>query len=249
MVADGVLLFIAFFMVYYVKRGDVLLAPSYHSYLAVYFFGWLFATLVTGKCSDHVRISFYDRLKPFAISATIHLVAISIVLVFLKSFELSRFVVYGSIAAFFMLEIIIISGLVFQFFSDDNVLLEQEMSGTVSPALFTVEIVSVIIFYFAVYFFKNGTINISEDYRMLLAVVLFIWFFVELWVHRFRINLTTGYLKAVWPLVKSNFILAGITTFFIYGFQVFDYSRLVVFGILLYIALFEIISVTSITFH
>jgi hypothetical protein len=77
---DGVLLFVAFFVAYYVKRGDVLLEPSYYSYLAVYFLGWLFSTLVTGKCFDNRAVSYPGRLKPFVISAIIHLGIISIAL-------------------------------------------------------------------------------------------------------------------------------------------------------------------------
>ena len=193
---DGVLLFAAFFVVYYVKRGDVLSASSYYSYLAVYFFGWLFSTLVTGKCSDNRAVSYLGRLRPFVISAVIHLSIISISLYALKWFELSRFIVYGSVAAFFMLEVVFVSGLYVQLFKDGHIPRDQEKAKTLPVVFFAVEILFVVIFYLAACYFKYGSINLSEDYRILLAVILCLWFFVGLGVHKFRIPVTTGYLKA-----------------------------------------------------
>jgi len=243
-VTDCILLFAAFFVAYYVKRGNVLLEPSYYFYLAVYFLGWLFSTLVSGKYSDRELMSYPGRLKPFVISAIIHLGIISIALYLLKSYELSRFIVYGSVAAFFILEVIFISGLYVPLFKDGHVPREQEKANTLPVVFFAVEIISVIIFYLAVCYFKYGIINLSENYRILLAVILCLWFFVGLGVHQFRIRVTTGYLKAVWPFAKSIFIIVGITAFFIFGLRIFEYSRAIVFGSLLYIALFEIASVT-----
>ena len=163
---DGVLLFIAFFVVYYVKKGNVALTPSYALYLTVYFFGWLLSTLVTGKCSDRGGMTYSGRLKPFVVSAIIHLSIISIALVFLKSYELSRFIVYGSVAAFFILEICFISGLYVQLFKDDHIPRELEKAKMLPVVFFAVEIVSVVIFYLAACYFKYGSINLSEDYRI-----------------------------------------------------------------------------------
>jgi lipopolysaccharide/colanic/teichoic acid biosynthesis glycosyltransferase len=241
---DGILLFVVFFVVYYVKRGDVLLAPSYYSYLGVYFLGWLFSTLVTGKCSDNRAVSYPGRLKPFVIAAIIHLGIISIALYLLKSYELSRFIVYGSVAGFFILEVVFVSGLYVLLFKDGRIPREQEKAKTLPVVFFAVEILSVLIFYLAACYFKYGSINLSEDYRILLAVILCLWFFVGLGVHKFRIPVTTGYLKAVWPFAKSIFIIVGITAFFIFGVRIFEYSRAIVFFTLVFIALFEIASVT-----
>jgi lipopolysaccharide/colanic/teichoic acid biosynthesis glycosyltransferase len=63
-------------------------------------------------------------------------------------------------------------------------------------------------------------------------------------MHQFKLSMTNGYLKTVWPFVKTNFILIGLSTFFIFGFQVFDFSRAIVFLTLLFIALLEFLSVT-----
>ncbi|MCK5505414.1 MAG: hypothetical protein KAJ10_09640 [Thermodesulfovibrionia bacterium] len=202
---DGILLFVAFFVVYYIKQGDVVFAPLYYSYSAVHFLGWLFSTLVTGKFADRGGMTYFGRLRPFVISAVIQLSIISIALYALKWFELSRFIVYGSIAAFFILEVVFVSGLYVQLFKDSYISRELEKAKTLPVIFFAVEILSIVIFYLAACYFKYGSINLGEDYRILLAVILCFWFFVGLGVHKFRIPVTTGYLKAVWPFAKFIF--------------------------------------------
>ena len=238
---DFILLITSFFIIYFVKKAAITIDVSY-SYIVVYLLGWIVSTMVTGKFFEHDERFYSFRIKRFLISAFIHLCIISLFMFFSKKYELSRFLIYGSVSLFVILEIIFLSGKYIQLFKDDLPSPDQQSFGKASIIFFGIDFVLIVMFYMVVYYFKRGNLILTEDYRILLATILFYWFTVGIIIHGFVISAKDNYLMAIWPFVKTNFILVSVIAFFVFGVRFYEYSRAIVFLTLLFITVYEIFS-------
>lgn len=239
-ILDGFLLLIAFGLAYFLKRRDLNIGFVYLKFLPFYFLCWLVSNLLTQKFRTSEGKRHLLRLKPYIVSLLLFIGLLSLILFGLKLYDLSRFIVFGSIGIHFLLEILFLSGIYIPIFKKK----EEGAKGDFSYLFLLLEFLLITTSFFAIHHYKRGTIILSDDYIIILSLIYFLWIFIGLVIHKFRIRLDRNYLRTIWPFIKSMFLVVCIVSFFVFGFRIMEFSRLIVFGSLAGFASFEILIVS-----
>jgi len=241
---DFLLLLIAFAAAYFIKRGHLHFEGTYIKFLPLYFSCWLISGLLTKKLKkdENENIGGYMvRLEPFFSSALFFIGMLSLFIYGLNWYNLSRFIVFGSLGIFLLLEILLLSGNFFPLFRARD--RKAKIKRGFSAAFFLLEFLLITVSFFVVHFFKIGTIKIQENYEEVLLLIYFLWIFTGLIVHKFQVPEEKKYFRMIYPFVKSNFITLSIASVFIFGFRT-GFSRLLVFGSLGIYACFEMVVIS-----
>lgn len=238
---DFLLLAAAFAVAYFIKRRHLNIEANFIKFLPLYFCCWVLSSILTKKLKNTgAEAGYYKRLEPFFSSALFFTGLLSLLIYGLELYNLSRFIVFGSLGIFLLLEILFLSGNYLPLFSAGH---ETRARWKFSIAFFLLEFFLITTSFFVVHFFKIGTIKLLENYEEILLLIYFLWIFTGLIVHRFRISREKNYLKMIYPFVKSNFIVLSIASLIVFGFRT-GFSRLLVFGSLGGYAFFEILIIS-----
>jgi Bacterial sugar transferase len=238
---DVTLLMGAFAIIYYTKRGHFEVEESFVTYLPLHLISWLFASLLGRKFKGNGVDSITNQLKPYISSILLQIGILSILLYGFKLFALSRFIIFGSVGLFFVFELLLLSGsyaVPFVFGKG------KKSSSNFSFLFFIGEFALITATFLGIYFYKRGTIDLTDDYKAVFVIIYFSWIFIGLAVHKFKIQGGKNYLKTIWPFAKSSIIQLSLISFFIFAFQVLEYSRLILFGSILAFSLSEFLIVT-----
>ncbi len=238
---DFLLFVLSFFSIYLIKMGSLSLGIHYLRILPVYFCCWVLANTLTNKFRNtrnerrHIL-----KMEPFISGGLLLGGMLSLSLYGLKMFDISRFVIFGSVGLYIVLEVLFLSGC---FFSNRD---QGRIFKIFSPGLLLAEFFLLSISFFSVYFLKRNTVRLDDDFMTVLFAIYFIWIFTSLLVHRFMLPVEKGnnYLTAIYPFTRSLFIIFSIVAFFIFGFRLREFSRIVIFGSL---ALFMVLELSLVT--
>lgn len=234
---DGLLLFVAFLTAYFFKRGHVFIETGFLKFLPLFLFCWLVSYLPTNKFrkegSGFAKLDF----KPFIVSGGIFAGLLSLSLYFLKWYELSRLIVFGSVAIWLLLEFIILSWLY-------HVPTGEEKRDSFPFYFFVFECFLLLSCFMGGHYFKKGSFDLKEEYEILLGVMCFSWIFVGIFIHKFNIPKSKNYLKVIWPFIKSSFIVLCVVSFFIFGSRVEQFPRMMIFGSLGVFSFMELLIVS-----
>jgi lipopolysaccharide/colanic/teichoic acid biosynthesis glycosyltransferase len=242
---DGFLLLVAFGLAYFLKRGNIIFEPLYLEFLPLYISCWLIANLLAQKFRDTGVDSHLARLKPYIISLLMFTGLLSLFLFGFKLYDLSRFIVFGSIGIYFFLEVLFLTGIYFPLLDRKR----KRVGEGVSFLFFLVEFLLIAASFLASYYYKRGTIQLSYEYIIIFSIICFLWGFAGLVIHKFRIPLNQAYLRTLWPFIKSMFIVVSLVSFFVFGFRIMEFSRLIVFGSLVVFFSFEILIISAVYFY
>ncbi|MCK5005041.1 MAG: hypothetical protein KAS21_08130, partial [Candidatus Aminicenantes bacterium] len=105
---DLFLLLFSFSITFFIKSGNFNFDKRYMSFLPLLILGWLLAGIFTSKFRDSEE----GRLEPYAFSALYFTGFTSLLIYGLQMYNLSRFVIFGGISIYLLLEIFFISGLI-----------------------------------------------------------------------------------------------------------------------------------------
>ena len=243
-IKDLTLLIISFTTIYFVKKGNLVIESHYLQIIPVFFGCWLISNFLTNKFRNTRRERRHIlKMEPFISGALLFGGMLSLTLYGLKLFNISRFVVFGSVGLYLVLEVLFLSGCYFPLKKRGQVF------KLFSPFLLIIDFLLLSVSFFAMYYVKRQTVRLDDDFLVLLFAIYFIWIFTSLVVHRFRVpSGETNYLKAVYPFTRSLFIIFSIVAFFIYGFRIREFSRIVIFGSLGIFAVIELMVVTILFF-
>jgi len=75
-------------------------------------------------------------------------------------------------------------------------------------------------------------------------LIYFVWAFTSIFIHHFRIEKNVNYLKTLWPFAKTFLVQLAIISFFAFNFKGYQYSRLILFGTITVVFIFEMFYVT-----
>lgn len=245
-VFDGFLLLVAVFMAYFLKRGHVFLEPLYVKFIPLFFICWLISFFPTNKFRQKDSESNKLQLKSYLVSVCIFAGLLSLSLYFLKWYELSRFIVFGSVFIWLFLEFIVLSLL---YYIPLNVDKKKTKKDWFPFYLLILECCILLCCFFGAHYFKKGSFNLNEEYEILLGVMCFSWVFVEIFVHKFRIPKTQSYIKVIWPFIKSIFLIVCIVSFFIFASRIHEFPRGLIFGSLMIFAFLELLIVSFYYFY
>ncbi|HQU71187.1 MAG TPA: hypothetical protein PLG66_02770, partial [Calditrichia bacterium] len=238
---DFSLLSVAFLVVYYFKRRHIYVEKTILLYLPVYFVTWLGATLLTRKFRHYDQEDYLQRLRPYLMAILLQIGSMSILLFAFNWLDLSRFIVFGSVGLFFLMEMMFIAGAFFL----PIVAKRKSFSGySYSVTFFFLEFALISGIFLAIYFYKRGHLVLTDEYKSIFLVIFFSWMFISLFTHRFRIPEDRNYLKVLRPFIRSSLLTIGLVSFFVFTFRILEYSRLILFGSLGLFMVFEVMMVT-----
>lgn len=237
---DGLLLLSSFLMIYYIKRGHLAIEHNFRKFLPILFLIWFLSTLFSKKFMKVEKQNYFELLKPFLLSALVLVAMLTLIMYVLGWYYLSRFIIYGTMGVFLVLEIAFLSCIFFIFKRES----EKKKVNQFSIIFFLIEFAFIIIIFMSLYFYKKGTAKLTENYQILLIGILFTWLLVSLSSHKFNIVKKENYLKTIFPFIRSEIIIISVISFFIFFFKLAMYSRLIIFGSLGLFSLLEIIIVS-----
>jgi len=240
---DGFLLSVSFLLAYFIKRGHFNIEYDFRKFIPVLVLTWIFVTFFSKKFMKTKKDNFINYIKPFIYSNLFLIFILSLILYVLGWYNLSRFIVYGSLGFFMILEIAFIS---FNF-----ILSKESRNGKrnlFSIFFFIFESSLLMSIYILFYLFKKKpivpNIVLTENYLVLLLGIFFLWLLTALRFHKFKIIKKANYIKTVTPFIKSEIFLIGITAFIIFFLKLAVYSRLIILGSLGIFSFIEVIIVT-----
>jgi len=233
---DALLLIVSFILIYFTKRGHINVEQSFLNFLPVYVLSWFLATVSGKKFRIPDEDSLIRHLQPYIFSVLLQMGFLSILLYGFKWFSLSRFIIFGSIGVFFVLEIVLLSG---SFVFPIVFKRKDTIKTNFSFYFFLLEFLLITCTFLGIYFYKRGHIQLTDDYKAIFVIIYFSWIFISLFVHKFRIQADANYLKTLWPFVKSTLIQLSLISFFVFAFRILEYSRIILFGSVLLFAAFE----------
>ncbi|MFH2108805.1 MAG: sugar transferase [Chrysiogenia bacterium] len=231
---NGIFLALAFTATYWFRRGDLLIEPSFRRFLPVLFLTWLLVTLLSKKFKVLPKQDYFSLLQPYWISAIIFVSLLTILLYFMGWIDLSRFIIFGTIGLYFVLESVYLA--LYRL-----LLRRHEPSGPIPFAVFFffIEVLGILAAFFLIYFSKRDTFRLEEKYQIALMMLFFTWLLVSLLVHRFKVRTERGFWNAFIPFWQSEALILGLVSFSVFVAARGSMSRLIIFGSIAAFALLE----------
>jgi hypothetical protein len=231
---DGILLSGSFLGIYYVKREHIQVEADFQAYFILLAIAWLISTLFSKKFMKVEGEEYFQQIRPFLVSIIALTVLVSLAILVLGWYHLSRFIVYGTIAGFLVLENVYLSIRNYRLWRIGVI-----KSIPFSVVFFLMELLIISGTFALIYFYRKGTIKIKEDYFVLLIGIFFVWFIASLLIHKFDIKMDAKFLNVIFPFWKSEVIIVGLVAYFIYFLSLATFSRFIILGSLLVFALAE----------
>ncbi len=241
LMTDALLLIASLLIMYYAKRGHIAIEPNILIVLPFYVGVWFLSTIVTRKFRVNEAGDYIQLIRPFVASILLQLGSLSIILYAFKWIDLSRFIVLGSVALFFIFELALLS------FRYLHPFLAKKQKFSEYPQtifFFLIEFCLITSAFLALYFYKRGSLTLTDDYKSLFLIISFSWMFIGIVIHRFRIPRDHRYIRVVWPFIKSFLVQLAFLSFFVFAFRISDYSRLMIFGTMVLFSFFELSIIT-----
>jgi len=239
LLVDFLLLIIPLWIIYYIKYDITHFNSRILQFLPLYILSWFVPTVLGQKFKfqPDKDIKFRKLLEPYFNAFLIQLGLLSVALYALKWYFISRFIVLGSLGGFFLLEIILLSG---------SYLLpyKSEEKSQRSFTLFLLEFIILSLGFTALYYYKYASVGLSYNYKSALILIYFVWAFTGIFIHHFKIEKDSNYLKTIWPFFKTLLIQIAILSFVAFNIRPFEYSRSIILGSVVLLAVFEWIYVS-----
>lgn len=233
-IIDGILLAGSFLTVYYFKREHLRIEESFRNFFILIMIIWLVTTLFSKKFLRTKTGDFFEKLKPFIVSLVALFGLVSLSIYILGWYGLSRFIVYGSLALFLLMETLL---LVLNNYRLWRIGVIKTISF--SMVFFLVELMAISVTFVSIYLYRKGTIQLQEDYLVLLMGLFFIWFVASLLIHKFDVKMNEKYLNVIFPFWKSEAIIVALVAYFIFFLNLAVFSRFIILGSLMIFALVE----------
>lgn len=234
LIIDGILLVVSFLITYFFKRQHFQIEKNFQKFFVLLMVAWLLSTLFSKKFLRARTEDYFLQIKPFIISIIALTSLVSLSIYILGWYNLSRFIVYGTIALFLVLENLYLSLRNYRLWKMGII-----KSIPFSGVFFLIELLIISATFVLIYLYRKGTVKLKEDYLVLLIGIFFIWFVASLLIHKFEIKMNEKYLNVIFPFWKSEVIIVGLIAYFIYFLNLASFSRFIILGSLLVFALAE----------
>jgi hypothetical protein len=222
---DGIFLAFSFLIAYRLKRGNLLIEEPFRRFIPILFLTWFLVTILSKKFKIAEKQDYFSRLQPYWLAAIIFLSLLTVLLYFMGWVDLSRFIIYGSIGIYFIMESIYLAF---------HLLLmrrrEPDRRIPFAVFFFLIELAALSVAFHSIYFSKRATFRLEENYQIALMGLFFAWLLVSLLVHRFKIETENGFWNAFIPFWKSEALILALISFTVFVIARGNMSRLVIFG-------------------
>ena len=241
---DFNLLNISFFLMNYWKRGTFVLSPMYLKLLIAFYIIWLFVSLVIKKFHFGSYTGYWDVILLFTKSAIFNAFTLSFMVVLMGLPVFSRIHVFGTCAFLFLMNLTIfsiyyVSAGKAKFAHLKKEQIEPKGKPEISIFLSLGDFLLIAILFFAINYFKRGTIVLSPDYEKLLLVIYSMWFVTAFITGKFDKRNFDNYYYAMASCVKAVILMTAIMSALIFVFRLFYFSRGQIFGTFIILLMFE----------
>jgi hypothetical protein len=239
-ILDGIFLAIAFLATYWLRRGNLLLDENFRKFLPILFLTWFLVTILSKKFKKFERREYFFLLQPYWTAALLFVSLLTLMLYFLGWIELSRFIVFGAVGIYFVMESIYLA--FFLLFAKKK---DPERHIPFPVFFFFIELFTILAVFFLIYFSKRSTFRLEEKYQIALMGLFFAWLLISLLVHRFKVGINKGFLATFMPFWQSEALILGLVSFAVFVATRGSMSRLIIFGSIAGFAILENIVVLT----
>ena len=212
-----------------------MLSPMYLKLLIAFYIIWLFVSLVIKKFHFGSYTGYWDVMVLFTKSAIFSSFSLSCMLVLMGLPGFSRIHIFGTCALLFLMNIAIFSVYYASAGKAKIAHLKKEQIGPrgkleISIFLSLGDFLLIGIIFFAINYFKKGTLVLSPDYEKLLLVLYSVWFVSAFITRKFHRRNFDNYYYAMASCVKAVILMTAFMSILIFTFRLFHFSRGQIFG-------------------
>lgn len=231
---DGIFLAIAFAIVFWLRRGSLHIDEPFRKFIPILFLTWFMVTILSKKYKVLEKQDYFSTLQPFWLAAIFFVTLLTLMLYALGWVLLSRFIIFGTIGLYFVLESI--------YLALQMLFLRIQMPDRHIPFtvfFFFIELLAILAAFFLIYFSRQSTFQLEEKYQIVLMGMFFTWLLVSLLVHRFQVKTGNGFWNAFIPFWQSEALILGLISFTVFIAARGSMSRLIIFGSIAGFAILE----------
>jgi lipopolysaccharide/colanic/teichoic acid biosynthesis glycosyltransferase len=229
---DWTLLNLLFLTVHSFYAGTFLFTPAYFKLWMLINTVWFVFSLFEHKFSLRHIHSFAElALKLFQITLLM-LFAVSLTLVTLGLHNFNRFYILGTYGGLLLIELFV-SGLyypqLYPLMLDEAGQRRVRLRHPYALPIVALDFVLYFALFFLVHYVKYNQFMLELRHWQLLAIMTGIWVFSAKWTGKFEKRDHPSVYHAFEPFVKAAFVLIAAGAFLTYSFQLFNFSRAVLF--------------------
>jgi hypothetical protein len=246
LVLDLFLLNASFMAMNYFKRGTFVLQPFYYVKLLIIFnIIWLISSLVMKKFDSDTYKGYRDVIMLFAKTTTITCYIVSIMVVIMGLFAFSRLHIFGTFCLLLIGETAIFTVYYFGTGRQAHVRVEKTevdvyVKQRISARLLIADFIFFNAGFFALHYYKRGTLVLDQDYQKLLLIFYGLWAISSLITRKFDKDTARNYWNALTSCIKSFLLMTSVLAVLVFALRLHYYSRLQIFGTLGILFFFEI---------
>jgi len=240
MAIDFFLMIFSFLAAFLYKRKNLEIGPDYLRLVGVILISWIISSLLSGKFRENpTERRRFNRMEPLFTSSVLFIGLITLWLFGLRWTSYSRMIIFGFFGLYIFLEILILSGNYLPFFQYSRT--RQRLRF--SYLLFSFDLLIMAVGFYLLNYLKSGSITLQKSYQPIFMLLMFLWFICGLLIHHFQIRRERNYLRAIYPHLKSAFVVISIVSVIVFVLRS-GFSRIMVFGSLALVTVLELLFVT-----
>ena len=225
----------------------------FNTYYAVFFLAWIIISIIAGK----YRFGNYqlkNELMALFISAFSVWGLLSLFVISLEKYNKNYDALYRQILIVLLIEVLI---RLFYYLINRKNYFKNKLSFFSSVnirdkqwTLMIMDLLSVFIAFMIAVWIKPASIRIYIPNYYHFLIIMLVWeFIINLVTQKHRLQGKKRYWDYITPILRANAITLILLAILIYLLQLFNLSRLIVFGTILLSTIFELIFVTYINLH
>lgn len=236
----------SFMAMNYFKRGTFALQPFYYVKLLIIFnLIWLTTSLLMQKFDASFYSRYRDAIMIFAKATIITCYIVSFMVVIMGLFGFSRLHIFGTFILLFIGETAIFTIYYLGTVREMHVPVRKtEVDGywkqRISARLLIADFILFTVTFFALNYYKRGTLVLDQDYDQLLLIFFGLWVISSLITRKFDKDTARNYWSALTSCIKSMLLMTSVMAVLVFALRLHYFSRMQIFGTLVILLFFEI---------
>ena len=201
----------------YFKTGQISVGSLYVSIFFLEFTSWFLSSFIAKAYTFPRETPLPEWIRTLLTAILVMAGFFSIFLYGLKLFDLSRFIIWGTLIAFAYVQIVAVT--IYYIFT--RIIKGGHYRADVSSLFFIGELILFTVFLGFYYVSRiQSPLNLTHSKLPALVFGYFVFLFVTLNSHRYSIKSNQKIFHVIWPYLKSTFIILSIYSFLIIAFKI-----------------------------
>ncbi|MBN2355871.1 hypothetical protein JXO59_07145, partial [candidate division KSB1 bacterium] len=238
---DWLLLNIIYLSVHYGLTGTLSLPPSHIKLLLLMHGVWLLLAIIDHKFSGRQIHSFRDILLKLGRITLLMLFLTTFILLLLDLRDFHRQYILYTFVLLYLCEIAV--AILFR----RRIRLDIKKNGLsgrapqrLSFTLLSADLLVFLLLFLLVHYYKYHTFIFQEREWQLLFIMLGVWWLSAHWTGKFLHRQHLNFFYAYEPFIKAAFITASAAALLVYTFELFNFSRTILFAPVLLLLIIEL---------